>query len=152
MPALSQPFGFLAPNRPIEQVLALLRRDLEPSDGPLLYIGPSNELSPQMVQLTWDIATDRHNGLVEVVKEVPPAMRPQEFDATLARLVPAQILLVTYDKGARIDTLDQRTVFRSQPSFARLMEGRIAGRIYSVRQSIDVDGNRMHIRILERTE
>lgn len=142
------PFGFVAPDPPIEATLKFLRSNLRPSDGPLLFIGPSNELSPQLVRLTWDRATHRENGSVELVQEVPPQDRADTFAATLSRLTPQQVLVVSFTRGARIDTLDTRTTFRSQPTFVRMADGLVKSGRYVVASHLTTDRGRIEVRLL----
>jgi hypothetical protein len=148
IPAATQKFEFLKSDPPVEHILAFLRSNLRPSDRPLLFVGMSNELSPELVHLVWDDATGHRNGGAQTVGEAPPQKRVETFQTTLAASQPEEVLVVTFDHGSRIDTADYKSHFGSQRTYARLVRSQELAGVFKELASFTTDHGRLHVRLL----
>ena len=148
VPSMRTQFFFLEPDEPASQAVAFVREALAPSGDALLYVGPSNELSPHLVTLEWNDATGRRNGPVQITEEKPPEERQPSWDAMVAQFAPQQVLVVQIGKGGRLDTSERATRWQSQPDFARIA---LADERFRRVREMTTDRGRLRLTVLRRT-
>jgi hypothetical protein len=117
---LAAPFYFLASDRPAADALSFASTHLIADSGPVLMLGQTNEFSPAALQLAWTERLGRPAPSVQAIPETGLAVSRQSLVAAMDMFGIRQVVAVDVRPGSRLDTVDYRTAFPSQPLYVAL--------------------------------
>lgn len=145
LPGLAVQDFRIQPSPAAEQAGQFALSHLGDGSQPVLLLGPTTELSPSAIQLSWEEQTGQPAPLVSYVVEAAPAYRRATFNNSLLALMPGHVLAVEVGPGSELDTKDYRDFWPGQHdyiSYATSLES--AGCLRRVDQQ-ELDGGRIHL-------
>jgi hypothetical protein len=121
LPQLGARLPSLNRNQTADAARAYIARHVADAPGPLLLVGPTNEVSVPAVELLRDRMLGPQAPPTYSVPEAPSTRRPMVFQATLAVVQPGEVISVCVQAGSDLDTPDDRGVWLSQPDYCRMV-------------------------------
>jgi hypothetical protein len=112
---------------------------------PVLLLGPTTELSPSAIQVSWEAQTGQPAPFVSYVVEAAPGDRRATFNRSLLATMPGHVLAVDVGPGSQLDTKDYRDFWPGQHdyiSYAMSLES--AGCLTRLDQQL-LDGGRIRV-------
>jgi hypothetical protein len=143
---IAQQFWFVRANPPAAQIVEFMQANLSPGDSSLVFIGETNEVSPDLVRLTWMRASGRQGQQVTTAEQLPSEAQSGMLYDVLRRKKVDLVLAVRVGPGSRFDTLDNRVRFGGEyERYAAQLE---SSSNFTAVAHLELDGGRLGVTLL----